>query len=239
MPSSAPVSIPTRTNGAPNRDARAGQPGREQDRGEQNRGGPSRGGPSRGDQDRGGSPRRGRGGSGSPRPGAGPRPDGRRADAGAPAVQAPTTPRPAAAPAAAPAPDGASFADLGVPPVLVESMTSRGLTTPIPIQTATLRDTLAGRDVLGRGKTGSGKTLAFAIPLVARLREAGAPASRRKPKHPRALVLAPTRELALQIAATIDPLAQAAGLRTTVIFGGVPQGRQVSALSNGVDVVIA
>ncbi len=227
MPSSTPVSIPTRPNGTPSGDARPSRPGRDQ----------PRGGQPGGNQSRGAQQRRGRGGSRPGDGGRGPRPDGGRPETGA--APAPAAPRPAAPPAAAPAPDGASFADLGVPAALVESMRSRGLTTPFPIQTATLRDTLAGRDVLGRGKTGSGKTLAFAIPLVARLSDGAAPASRRAPKRPRALVLAPTRELALQIAATIDPLAQAAGLRTTVIFGGVPQGRQVSALSNGVDVVIA
>ena len=165
------------------------------------------------------------------------RPSPRREDQprrdGAPRAASPAAPGAPGAPAPA---DGASFADLGVPPALVASLAQRGLTDPFPIQSATLVDTLAGRDVLGRGKTGSGKTLAFAIPMVARLAASGA---RRAPKRPRGLVLAPTRELALQIAATIDPLAAAAGLRTTVIFGGVPQGRQVTALTNGVDVVIA
>ena len=153
------------------------------------------------------------------------------------AVTAPVVPVQRATPAAAaPAAEGASFADLGVPAALVASMAERGLTSPFPIQTATLPDTLAGRDVLGRGRTGSGKTLAFALPLVARL---AASSSKRTPKRPRGLVLAPTRELATQIAATIDPLAAAAGLRTTVIFGGVPQGRQVTTLGAGVDIVIA
>ncbi|MGQ7351290.1 DEAD/DEAH box helicase [Quadrisphaera oryzae] len=116
------------------------------------------------------------------------------------------------------------------------SLVSRGVTSPFPIQAATLPDTLAGRDVLGRGRTGSGKTIAFALPLVARVAAGSAP---RTPRRPRGLVLAPTRELATQIAATVEPLAQAAGLRTTVIFGGVPQGRQVTALAAGVDIVIA
>ena len=109
-----------------------------------------------------------------------------------------------------------------------------GAERPFPIQAATLRATLAGRDVLGRGRTGSGKTIAFAIPLVARLT-----GGRRTPHRPRGLVLLPTRELALQVARTIEPLAKAAGLRTTVIFGGVGQGPQVSALRSGVDIVIA
>ncbi|MFC7431441.1 MULTISPECIES: DEAD/DEAH box helicase [unclassified Agrococcus] len=110
--------------------------------------------------------------------------------------------------------------------------------TPFPIQADTLPDTLAGRDVLGRGKTGSGKTLAFAIPLVQRL--AGDLAGGRRRKGlPLGLVLAPTRELATQIAATIRPLADAAGLTVTTIFGGVKQGPQEDALRRGVDIVVA
>nr|WP_260980168.1 DEAD/DEAH box helicase [Agrococcus jejuensis] len=110
--------------------------------------------------------------------------------------------------------------------------------TPFPIQADTLPDTIAGRDVLGRGKTGSGKTLAFAIPLVQRL--AGElSGGRRRKGLPLGLVLAPTRELATQIAATIRPLADAAGLTVTTIFGGVKQGPQETALRNGVDIVVA
>ena len=89
-----------------------------------------------------------------------------------------------------------SFADLGVPARLISNLSARGITDPFPIQVSTLPDTLAGRDVLGRGKTGSGKTLAFSIPLVARLADA-----KRRPCHPTGLVLAPTRELATQITA--------------------------------------
>jgi superfamily II DNA/RNA helicase len=113
-------------------------------------------------------------------------------------------------------------------------LAARGITTPFPIQIQTLPDTLAGRDVLGRGKTGSGKTLAFSIPLVSRL--AG---HKRRPSQPSGLVLAPTRELATQITATLEPLAAAYDLRVTTIFGGVPQGRQVTALKSGVDIVVA
>ena len=109
-----------------------------------------------------------------------------------------------------------------------------GITEPFPIQIQTLPDTLLGLDVLGRGKTGSGKTLAFSIPLVSRL--AG---HQRRPSRPSGLVLAPTRELATQITATLEPLAAAYDLRVTTIFGGVPQGRQVAALKSGVDVVVA
>jgi len=127
-----------------------------------------------------------------------------------------------------------SFADLGVPAALVHSLAQRAITAPFPIQQKTLPDTLAGRDVLGRGKTGSGKTLAFALPLVARLHGV-----RRQPNRPAGLVLAPTRELATQITATVQPLAQAAGLTVTTIFGGVAQSRQVAALRAGADIVVA
>ncbi|QBJ95216.1 DEAD/DEAH box helicase [Rhodococcus sp. ABRD24] len=114
------------------------------------------------------------------------------------------------------------------------ALSAGGITTAFPIQVDTLPDTLAGRDVLGRGKTGSGKTLAFSIPLAARL--AG---GKRRPGKPRGLVLAPTRELATQITAALEPLANAHDLRVTTIFGGVSQHRQVSALKGGVDIVVA
>lgn len=127
-----------------------------------------------------------------------------------------------------------TFADLGVRQALIDVLSARGISEPFPIQTQTLPDTLAGRDVLGRGKTGSGKTLAFSIPMVSKL--AG---MRRVPLRPTGLVLAPTRELASQITATLEPLAAANGLRVTTIFGGVPQGKQVSALKSGIDIVVA
>jgi superfamily II DNA/RNA helicase len=131
-----------------------------------------------------------------------------------------------------------TFAALGTPKALADTLTAQGITEPFPIQVKTLPDTLAGRDVLGRGRTGSGKTIAFAIPLVARLAEREAPYFR-KPGRPMGLVLAPTRELATQINATIEPLAKAAGLNTTVIYGGISQARQEKALRAGVDIVIA
>ena len=99
-----------------------------------------------------------------------------------------------------------TFADLGVPATLVAALADAGITTPFPIQSATLPDSLAGRDVLGRGRTGSGKTYAFVLPLLARL---AATPSTRRPGRPRALILAPTRELASQIDAAIAPLADA------------------------------
>jgi superfamily II DNA/RNA helicase len=127
-----------------------------------------------------------------------------------------------------------SFSDLGVRAPLVSALAGRGIAAPFPIQISTLPDTLAGRDVLGRGRTGSGKTLAFAIPLVSRLVDA-----QRRPSRPTGLVLAPTRELASQIAAAVEPLARTEGLKVTTIFGGVSQNRQVDALRAGVDIVIA
>ncbi|MDQ0426626.1 MULTISPECIES: DEAD/DEAH box helicase [Cellulomonas] len=129
-----------------------------------------------------------------------------------------------------------TFTDLGVPEVLARALAAQQITSPFPIQTATLPDTLRGKDVLGRGRTGSGKTLAFALPVVARLAASGTP---RRARRPRALVLCPTRELATQIDATFAPLAAAAGLRTTTVFGGVAQSRQVTALDRGVDVLVA
>jgi superfamily II DNA/RNA helicase len=127
-----------------------------------------------------------------------------------------------------------TFASLGVAAVLVRALQQGGIDAPFPIQAATLPDTLAGRDVLARGKTGSGKTLAFSIPVVARIAE-----GTRVPGRPRALVLAPTRELATQISAVIDPLAAAYRMKVTTIFGGVSQHRQVQALKAGVDIVVA
>ncbi|MFN8191361.1 MAG: DEAD/DEAH box helicase [Nocardioidaceae bacterium] len=129
-----------------------------------------------------------------------------------------------------------SFTDLGVPARLSAVLDSQGITLPTPIQAATLPDSLAGRDVLGRGRTGSGKTYAFLLPVVARLTASG---GRRTPKRPRALILAPTRELVTQIEASLAPLATAASLRTRTVFGGVGQGPQVQALRNGVDILVA
>ncbi|SKC75367.1 DEAD/DEAH box helicase [Krasilnikoviella flava] len=137
-----------------------------------------------------------------------------------------------------------TFADFGLPTPVVRELTEQGITTPFPIQTASLSDTLAGKDVLGRGRTGSGKTLAFSLPVVTRLATSAAQAvsagrPRRRPGRPRALVLCPTRELANQINATMEPLAKSLGLVTTTVFGGVAQSRQVTALNAGVDVLIA
>jgi superfamily II DNA/RNA helicase len=118
----------------------------------------------------------------------------------------------------------------------VRVLADAGITEPFPIQSATLPDSMAGRDVLGRGRTGSGKTLAFAIPMLARL--AAQPAKPR-PGRPRALILAPTRELVTQIEAAMKPMAKVLGLSTLTIFGGVKPGGQISALRRGVDIVLA
>jgi superfamily II DNA/RNA helicase len=131
-----------------------------------------------------------------------------------------------------------TFSTLGVPAPLVAALAADGKTTPFPIQVDTLPDTLAGRDVLGRGKTGSGKTLAFSIPMAARLGGELA-GGKRRPGRPLGLVLAPTRELATQIDAVLAPLAKAYGMTTTTIFGGISQKRQVDALRAGVDIVVA
>jgi superfamily II DNA/RNA helicase len=138
--------------------------------------------------------------------------------------------------------DGIGFGDLGLGQNIVRVLAELGAATPFPIQAATIPDVLAGRDVLGRGRTGSGKTIAFGAPLVERLLalSAGADKGARREfgRAPRALILAPTRELALQIDRTVQPIAQSVGLFTTQIYGGVPYARQLGALQRGVDIVI-
>jgi superfamily II DNA/RNA helicase len=131
---------------------------------------------------------------------------------------------------------GPSFRDLGLPAALVKALAAAGITTPYPIQTRSIPDALAGRDLLARGRTGSGKTYAFVLPLLARLRELpGKTESRR----PRALVLAPTRELAQQINAVLAPLARALSLTSMTVYGGTPGGPQIKKLRTGVDIVVA
>jgi superfamily II DNA/RNA helicase len=125
-----------------------------------------------------------------------------------------------------------SFATLGVAADLVAVLAARGITDPFPIQAAALPDALAGRDVTGRAPTGSGKTLAFGLPIVSRIGKA-------RPGRPRALVLAPTRELAAQIAAELVPLAAARGRRVQSLYGGTSFGPQRHALRRGVDIAVA
>jgi superfamily II DNA/RNA helicase len=127
-----------------------------------------------------------------------------------------------------------SFASLGVPSDIVAALDRKSITEPFPIQSATIPDALAGRDVCGKAPTGSGKTLAFGIGAVARL--TGKPS---RPKHPRVLVLTPTRELAAQVATELRALATPRNLRVDSFYGGVGYGPQLKALSRGVDVAVA
>src|SRR5690554_4609523 len=135
--------------------------------------------------------------------------------------------------------EGKTFRDLGLDDNISRQLASMGAESPFPIQAATIPDVLAGKDVLGRGKTGSGKTIAFGAPLVERLMENNGGKGRTEGRKPRALILAPTRELAMQIDRTVQPIARSVGLFTTTIVGGVPQQRQVMTLRRGVDIVIA
>jgi superfamily II DNA/RNA helicase len=127
-----------------------------------------------------------------------------------------------------------SFAELGIAPELVNVLARRGIDSPFPIQVATIPDALAHRDVLGRGQTGSGKTLAFGLPLVSLL--AG---RRARSTRPLALILVPTRELAMQVHDAIEPLGRAAGLRLKVVVGGTSFPKQIDALRRGVEIVVA
>ncbi|MGW8554742.1 DEAD/DEAH box helicase [Streptomyces tubercidicus] len=131
-------------------------------------------------------------------------------------------------------PPAESFAELDMPSALLASLTAQGVTAPFPIQAATLPNSLAGRDVLGRGRTGSGKTLAFGLALLART--AGL---RAEPGKPLALVLVPTRELAQQVTDALTPYAKALSLRLATVVGGMSIGRQASALRGGAEVVVA
>ena len=127
-----------------------------------------------------------------------------------------------------------TFADLGLPRGIVNVLNKQGITEPFPIQEAAIPDALAGKDVLGRGPTGSGKTFTFGLPILARLE--GAPS---KPGHPRALVLAPTRELATQIRERLDEPAAALGLRVLDVVGGVNINNHIRALASPVDLLVA
>jgi len=130
-----------------------------------------------------------------------------------------------------------SFAELGLPAQLIDAMRKRGIERPFAIQVRALPDALAGRDVLGRAATGSGKTLAFGLPALTRLAAAGTRG--RTAGAPRALVLVPTRELALQVTENLAPLAEALGLRVANVVGGAAYGPQLGALSRGVDLLVA
>ncbi|GCB47919.1 DEAD/DEAH box helicase [Streptomyces sp. NL15-2K] len=127
-----------------------------------------------------------------------------------------------------------TFADLGLPEGIVRKLAQNGVTTPFPIQAATIPDALAGKDILGRGRTGSGKTLSFGLPALARL------SGGRTEKHkPRAVILTPTRELAMQVADALQPYGDQLGLKMKVVCGGTSMGNQIYALERGVDVLVA
>jgi superfamily II DNA/RNA helicase len=127
-----------------------------------------------------------------------------------------------------------SFASLGLPATLVTALARRGMAEPFPIQTATIPDALSGRDVLGRGATGSGKTLAFGLPILARL--AGRQA---RPLTPLAMILVPTRELAMQVHDALEPLGRALGVRLRLVVGGMSFAKQTDGLRRGAEIVVA
>jgi superfamily II DNA/RNA helicase len=127
-----------------------------------------------------------------------------------------------------------SFKDLGIAPALVEALDAQGITSPFPIQSATLPDAIKGRDVLGRGQTGSGKTLAFGLAMLTRLEGRTA-----KPHRPLGLILSPTRELAVQISDVVGPLSRKVGLSTQVVAGGLSYVGQIKALRSGVTILVA
>ncbi|MFE1591023.1 DEAD/DEAH box helicase [Streptomyces sp. NPDC058737] len=142
-------------------------------------------------------------------------------EAAAAATEAPEAPEP-------------TFADLGLPEGVVRKLAQNGVTTPFPIQAATIPDALAGKDILGRGRTGSGKTLSFGLPTLATL------AGGRTEKHkPRAVILTPTRELAMQVADALQPYGDVMGLKMKVVCGGTSMGNQIYALERGVDILVA
>ncbi|WHM32096.1 DEAD/DEAH box helicase [Streptomyces sp. BPPL-273] len=133
-----------------------------------------------------------------------------------------------------PAAPEVTFAELGLPEGVVRKLAQNGVTTPFPIQAATIPDALAGKDILGRGRTGSGKTLSFGLPTLATL------AGGRTEKHkPRAVILTPTRELAMQVADALQPYGDVLGLKMKVVCGGTSMGNQIYALERGVDVLVA
>jgi superfamily II DNA/RNA helicase len=125
-----------------------------------------------------------------------------------------------------------TFSDLGVSPDFVAALEERGITEPFPVQELTIPDGLAGRDVCGKAKTGSGKTLAFGLPVLERVKAA-------EPRRPRALILVPTRELALQVKDELAPLGEARGTSVTAVYGGARMETQINELGRGVEVVVA
>ncbi|MYW47913.1 DEAD/DEAH box helicase, partial [Streptomyces sp. SID161] len=138
------------------------------------------------------------------------------------------------APEAADTTPQTTFADLGLPEGVVRKLAQNGVTSPFPIQAATIPDALLGKDILGRGRTGSGKTLSFGLPTLAQL--AG---GRTERKRPRAVILTPTRELAMQVADALQPYGDVVGLKMKVVCGGTSMGNQIYALERGVDILVA
>jgi superfamily II DNA/RNA helicase len=183
----------------------------------------------------GGAPSRGRTSAPSPQRRSGRKPTG-------PSKRPVRVPEPSAleraldAAALLPEPAPRDFGQLGLPAPLVTVLARRGIHQPFAIQSRTLPDALAGRDILGRAQTGSGKTLGFGLPLLTRL---VAGSNKRTPGAPRGLVLVPTRELARQVADELSPLGHPLYLRVTTVYGGAPMGRQIDALRRGVDIVVA
>ncbi|MFD9544280.1 DEAD/DEAH box helicase [Streptomyces sp. NPDC060022] len=127
-----------------------------------------------------------------------------------------------------------TFSSLGLPDGIVRKLAQNGVTAPFPIQAATIPDALAGKDILGRGRTGSGKTLSFGLPTLATL--AGGHTEKKKP---RAIILTPTRELAMQVADALQPYGDVLGLKMKVVCGGTSMSNQIYALERGVDVLVA
>jgi superfamily II DNA/RNA helicase len=127
-----------------------------------------------------------------------------------------------------------AFGDLGLAANVIDALSRAGITEPTPVQAAVLPDAMAGHDVLGRAQTGSGKTLAFGLPVITRL--AG---EKSRINRPRAIIIVPTRELATQVRRSMEPLAFAAKLRLATIYGGTPYDRQIKALRQGTDIVVA
>ncbi|MEU3792018.1 DEAD/DEAH box helicase [Streptomyces fructofermentans] len=135
---------------------------------------------------------------------------------------------------AAPTTPEVTFGDLGLPEGVVRKLAQNGVTTPFPIQAATIPDALAGKDILGRGRTGSGKTLSFGLPLLTQLS-----AGQTDKKKPRGIILTPTRELAMQVADALQPYGDVLGLKMKVVCGGTSMSNQIYALERGVDVLVA
>ena len=127
-----------------------------------------------------------------------------------------------------------TFAELGLSEKVIAALQRVEIITPTPVQAAVIPDAMSGHDVLGRAQTGSGKTLAFGLPILARL--AG---ERSRPKHPRALIVVPTRELATQVRRSLEPLASAVQLKLVTVYGGTPYDRQIKQLRAGADIVVA